>query len=155
MNAMQSDPTLVLRGIHQSPAPSWWPPAPGWWLLAAIVLIACGLVSWWAWRRRRRRLALEQLFDLAVERAATPALQVGAISDLLRRAARRQDPVADKLLGDEWLIFLDQGLQQPVFAKGPGALLRDGAFRPDVAATEVEALRAVARTRFLQWMGVR
>jgi len=31
---------LVLRDIHQPPAPGWWPPAPGWWLLAALVLLA-------------------------------------------------------------------------------------------------------------------
>lgn len=155
MTTMHSDPTLVLRGIHQPPAPSWWPPAPGWWLVAAIVLIVCGLFSWWAWRRRQRRRALEQLFDTSVQRAQTPALQVAAISELLRRAARRQDPAADKLLDEDWLRFLDKGLKPPVFANDVGTILRDGAFRRDVSASDVEALRTVARARFLQWMDVR
>lgn len=152
---MHSDPTLVLRGIHQPTAPSWWPPAPGWWLVAAIVLIVCGLFSWRAWRRRQRRRALERLFDTSVQLADSPALQVAAISELLRRASRRQDPAADKLLDEDWLRFLDKGLKQPVFASGAGAILRDGAFRRDVSVSDVDALRAVARTRFLQWMDVR
>ncbi len=150
-----ADPTLVLRGIHQPPAPSWWPPAPGWWVLAVLVLVVGGLFSWYAWRRRRRRCALEQLFDTSVQRARTPTAQVAAISELLRRAARRQDPGADKLLDDDWLRFLDKGLDPPAFDSGAGALLRDGAFRRDVSPADVEALRTVARARFLQWMDAR
>ena len=41
-----ADPTLVLRDIHQPPAPPWWPPAPGWWMLAAFMLLA---IAAWAW----------------------------------------------------------------------------------------------------------
>ena len=44
--------TLVLRDIHQPPAPPWWPPAPGWWLVAAVLLIVLA-VGWWLAARRR------------------------------------------------------------------------------------------------------
>ncbi|HSR64326.1 MAG TPA: DUF4381 family protein, partial [Xanthomonadaceae bacterium] len=104
---------LVLRDIHQPPAPPWWPPAPGWWLLAALVLVASMVPAWRAWRRRRRRLAHARLFDAAVAAAATPVARVAAISELLRRAARRIDPAADKLLGDDWLRFLDRDAPSP------------------------------------------
>jgi hypothetical protein len=143
---------LVLRDIHQPPPPGWWPPAPGWWLLGACLLLAIAGVAWWAWRRRQRRRALAWLFDEAVARADTPAAQIAAMSQLLRRAARRVDSDAATLPGDEWLRFLDRGLQQPVFVAGVGAALRDGGYRRDVPALQVEALRLVARARFLDWM---
>jgi hypothetical protein len=145
-------PALRLRDVHDGIAPGWWPPAPGWWLLAAAVLATAAWLAWRSARRRRRAAAILGLFDEAVARAGTPAQQVAAMSELLRRAARRQDPNADVLYGDAWLHFLDAGLPQPVFTAGAGALLREGGFRPDVAAHEAEALRLVARQRYLAWM---
>ena len=103
-------------------------------------------------RRSRRRAMILRLFDETVAQAATPSLQVAAMSELLRRAARRKHANADTLDGEDWLRFLDAGLPQPVFAAGAGALLRDGGFRADVSAHEAEALRIVARERYLHWM---
>jgi len=142
---------LVLRDIHQPPAPSWWPPAPGWWVVAAMSAAAIAVVAWWYWRRHARRRALARLFDLQVARTGAPAAQLASMSELLRRAARRIDPAADTLLGDEWLRFLDRGLAKPVFSSGPGAILRDGGYRPQVAQPEVDAVRPLARARFLAW----
>ena len=144
---------LLLRDVHPGVAPSWWPPAPGWWLLAAAVLLAGFAVWWWLRRRRARRATILRLFDDAVAAADTPAQQVAAISELLRRAARRKDPAADRLQGDAWLQWLDAGMPAPVFSEGVGALLRDGAFRRDIDPAEVEALRDIARVRYLAWMG--
>jgi len=146
---------LVLRDIHQPPAPSWWPPAPGWWIVGACVLLALAIAGWFAWRRRQRRRTHARMFDDAVAHAATPAAKIAAMSELLRRAARRIDPQADKLLGDDWLRFLDRGLKLPVFAAGAGTALRDGGYRRDVSAGEVDALRQLTRARFLDWMAAR
>ncbi|CAN5684605.1 DUF4381 domain-containing protein [soil metagenome] len=150
---------LVLRDIHAAVAPPWWPPAPGWWLLFAAVLMATALVvAWWAHRRwRRRRIA--RLFDDSLATAGSPPRQVAAMSELLRRAARRHDADADRLQGEAWLRFLDAGADPPRFAGETGQLLLDGGFRrdtdpqldPDLLAT----LHAAARARFLQWMGAR
>jgi LPXTG-motif cell wall-anchored protein len=148
---MQGD-ALVLRDIHQPPAPPWWPPAPGWWLvIAGVAMILC-TAAWFASRRRRRARAIASLFDARLAQAQTPAEEIAAMSELLRRAARRLDPDADKLLGDDWLRFLDNGLQAPVFSTGAGTILRDGGYRRDVSQLEVEALRPAARTRFIDWM---
>jgi hypothetical protein len=152
---LPSDPVLVLRDIHQPPAPSWWPPAPGWWIVAAVLLLAAAIASWCAWRRHRRRFALEQLFDDSVRAAPTPAAQVAAISELLRRAARRRDPRADRLQGDDWLRFLDRGSKQALFDGEDARLLLDGGFRPEVDADAVAVLLPRARTRFLEWMAAR
>ncbi len=151
---MQTD-TLALRDIHQPPAPPWWPPAPGWWIVAACVLLILVIASWFAWRRINRRRALARAFDAAVAAAITPPAQIAAMSELLRRAARRIDPAADKLLGDDWLRFLDRGATVPVFASGAGSALRDGGYRRDVSAVEVDALRRISRARFLEWMGAK
>lgn len=143
---------LALRDVQEGVPPAWWPPAPGWWLVLGIVLLVAALLAWRTARQRRRRAAILRLFDDAVDRAGTPSQQVAAMSELLRRAARRKDASADTLEGDAWLRFLDKGLAQPVFAAGAGALLRDGGFRADVAAHESEALRVIARQRYLGWM---
>ena len=145
-------PALRLHDVHAGSAPAWWPPAPGWWVALALVGIVLALLASWRIRRRRLDAVILRLFDLAVADAGSPSRQVAAMSELLRRAARRKDAGADTLDGEDWLRFLDAGLPQPVFSAGAGALLRDGGFRTDVAANEVDALRVVARARFLDWM---
>lgn len=144
-------PPLVLRDVHVPPAPSWWPPAPGWWLvlLAVLVLIAIPLV--WLLRKRVRSRRLRVLFDQACTPALAPPAQVAAASELLRRAARRVDPAADRLQGDAWMRFLD-GKQGQDFSQGVGQLLKDGGFRPRIDPHQLEQLRDLARARFVQLM---
>lgn len=143
---------LPLRDVHEPLAPPWWPPAPGWWVLVVVVLLMLAGWALWRWRKARRRRLAARLFDDTVAAAASPAEQVAAISALLRRAARRIEPGADTLEGEAWLALLDRDLPQGGFAQGPGALLRDGAFRPTVDAQALEALRTLARARFIDWM---
>ena len=143
---------LTLHDVHAGIAPGWWPPAPGWWMLAVITLVAVAVFAWWWLRRRRRHRVLLRLFDEAIDHATTPAQQVAAMSELLRRAARRRDPAADRLEGEAWLHFLDDGQPGKPFSDGAGTLLRDGGFRADVAEDDVVALHALARQRYLSWM---
>jgi len=158
---MAAPASLVLRDIHATTAPSWWPPAPGWWIVAGVVIAALVLFAWWRARARRRRAAITALFDRQVDAAATPPQQVAAMSELLRRAARTHDAGADTLQGEDWLRHLDAAFARrkrnaPArtdFSKGPGRLLLDGGFRRDVNPADVVALRALARERFLAWMG--
>lgn len=150
-----ADPILLLRDIHQPVAPPWWPPAPAWWWLAAALLLLAAAISYFVRRRRQRRRAITALFDQAVDAAPTPSAQVAAMSELLRRAARRRDAQADRLQGDAWLTFLDAGSKQPEFSNDVGRLLLDGGYRREVDADHVAALRAIARARFLDWMAVK
>src|SRR5690606_21767206 len=98
---------VVLRDIHVPPAPSWWSPAPGWWLLAAVLLVVAAVLLLLRWRRRRRHRAVLAMFEQHLQAATTPAEQLAAMSELLRRAARRRDPQADRLEGEAWLQWLD------------------------------------------------
>jgi len=154
-----ADPALVLRDIHQPPAPGWWPPAHGWWAVGALLLLVLALLAALAWHRRRRRQAVARLFDQSVAAAETPAAQVAAMSELLRRAARRRDPTADRLEGEAWLGFLnagvDAGSRRPRFEGEVGRLLLEGAYRRETDAAAVAALQPLARARYLEWMGTR
>lgn len=141
---------LVLRDVHVPAAPSLWPPAPGWWLLAVAVSLLFAVVCWVRWRRLRRVRAWQAMFDDACNNA-TSAAQIAAISELLRRAARRADPGADKLQADDWLRFLD-GEKRKDFSQGAGRLLLEGGYRREVDATELAGTRGLARTRFLELM---
>lgn len=155
MAGTASTPDLVLRDIHLPPAPPWWPLAPGWWLVAAGLLLAAAIAWWWLARRRRRERAIAALFDSAIGAAPSPAAQVAAMSELLRRAARRRDPEADRYQGEAWLRFLDADAKTPRFSAEAGRLLLEGGFRRDVDAAAVAALRPVARARYLTWMAGR
>lgn len=137
---------IVLRDVHVPPAPPWWPPAPGWWVLAAVILL---LGAMWFRRGRgatRRRARAFAYFDGEVAKAATPALRLAVASELLRRAARRRRPDADRLDGEAWLEFLDRG--DGAFLRGDGRLLLDGPFRADVDKARAHAALALARARF-------
>jgi len=149
---MQTPADLVLRDVHAAPAAPWWPPAPGWWLVFAAVVACASIAFWLARRRAMRRRAIERVFDDAIARADTPTAQVAAISELLRRAARRNDPDADRFEGDRWRAHLDAGAKHALFDGDAGALLLDGAFRRDVDANVVADLRLRARKRYLEWM---
>ena len=157
------DATLLLRDIHQPPAPSWWPPAPGWWLVAGLMLIVLVVLLAWRWNHARRRRQITAIFETAVAAADSPAGEVAAMSELLRRAARLINPAADRLQGEAWLAFLDEpdgrarragrrNGDANAFSNGPGRLLLDGPFRRDIDTDDVAALRSIARRRFQQWM---
>ena len=146
---------LTLQDVHLPPPPGWWPPPPGWWMvLGVLALIAIIAIGWWLWRRRvsRRRAVIETLFDETLNGVSGASAGIAAMSELLRRAARRRDPQADRISGDDWLRFLDAGQRVPVFAAGAGRTLLEGGFRRDVSAQEFEALRGIVRTRFVELM---
>ena len=151
---------LTLRDIHQPPAPPWWPPAPGWWWLLGLVVAVAAVAVAWGLHRRRHRRRVEALFDGAVAQATTPAQSVAAMSDLLRRAARRHDPAADRLQGDAWLAALarrlppdDAAALDP--ARPAGRTLLEGGFRKDVDADDVAGLLPLARQAYLSLMAPR
>lgn len=144
---------LVLRDVHVPPAPSLWPPAPGWWIVAGAVVIALAVLWWVRDRQQRKKLAWQRLFDAACDQGA-PAAQIAAMSELLRRAARRIEPQADRLQGEEWLGLLD-GQEHKRFSEGAGRLLLEGGYRREVPADQFAQVKILARERFLELMAGR
>lgn len=153
MAGAPSPEDLPLRPPHDPPSPAWWPPAPGWWLIAGAVLLVLAALAWWRWRRRRHRLRCEGLFHAQLAAARTPAAEVAAMSELLRRAARRSQPEAVAYAGEAWLKVVEGGRRGPHFDEDQRRLLLEGGFRRDVAAAEAAALRAPVLRRYLQLMG--
>ena len=141
---------LVLRDVHVPATPSMWPPAPGWWLVAIALLAIVAVICLLRARQQRKLRARQRLFDEAC-RDLPASAQIAAMSELLRRAARKIDKHADRLQGDDWLRFLD-GKKGEDFSKGAGRLLLEGGFRRDVADADLAATRHVARARFLELM---
>ncbi len=148
---MNAATALQLRDVHLPAAPGWWPLPPGWWL----VIGACALMALlaWAWHVRRRRLRRrwQQHFATALAAAVTPADEVAAMAELLRRAARVRAPGAELLQGTAWLQFLDAP-ENSEFSAGGARLLLDGGYRREVDAAAVARLRPLACGRFVQLM---
>ncbi|MGW8275691.1 DUF4381 family protein [Xanthomonas axonopodis] len=148
-----SPQSLPLRDVHLPPPPSWWPLAPGWWLVIAVVVLVVGSAWVWRWRRRRRQRRWLAAFDAELARATTPAQRLAAVSVLLRRAARRVDPQADRLQGEAWLQFLDgRKRKEPVFSQGPGRAVLEGGFQRAPTVSDLPAVEALARQRFVALM---
>ena len=141
---------LVLRDVHVPATPSMWPPAPGWWLVAIALLAIVAVICLLRARQQRKLRARQRLFDEAC-RDLPASAQIAAMSELLRRAARKVDKHADRLQGEDWLRFLD-GKKGEDFSKGAGRLLLEGGFRRDVADADLAATIHVARARFLELM---
>jgi len=146
---------LVLRDIHPPVAPPWWPPAPGWWAVFAVIAIAIAVAGWWFVHRRKHQRAIVALFDQCLATSLTPAAQIAAISELLRRAARRRTRHADTLQGDAWLRFLDGDASTARFSQGAGRILLEGGFQRDVDDASVAALMPIARARYLELMAAK
>ncbi len=145
---------LPLRDVHLSPAPSWWPPAPGWWLVIAAGVLVLGWVIGRSWRRRAARRRWQAMFERELDGIDEPAQALAAMSVLLRRAARRVEPRADRLQGDAWLGLLD-GRRGKAFTQGPGRVLLDGGFRRTPPVADLDAVRRLAGQRFAELMAGR
>ncbi len=152
-----SPQSLPLRDVHLPPSPSWWPLAPGWWLVIAVVVLVVGSSWVWWWRRRQRQRQRQRrwlaAFDAELARATTPAQRLAAVSVLLRRAARRVDPQADRLQCEAWLQFLDgRKRKDQVFSQGPGRAVLEGGFQRAPTVSDLPAVEALARQRFVALM---
>lgn len=123
------DPEQIpLRDLHLPDPVGWWPLAPGWWVL--ITLAVAGIVyllyrQYRRWRHNRlRRIALSELSRVYNNyRQGTDALTLAKdISELLRRAMLAYSPRAEVagLTGEQWLAWLDRGLDDQPFTTGVG-----------------------------------
>ena len=146
---------IPLRGLHLPDAVGWWPLAPGWWLLIAIA-IAAGAWLLRAWLRHyrqsaARRRALRQLEESRSAYAyhGNPVTLGAEVSALLRRTMLAYAPRAEVagLTGEDWLAWLDRGLDEPRFREGAGRKLLDLPYRDPAAAGDVDIDGMLAAVR--------
>jgi hypothetical protein len=119
---------LPLRDIHMPEIVGWWPLAPGWWLL--IALAAAGLCyalyrQYLKWRwNAARRAALAELSRIRrdYEQGSDALTLAKSLSELLRRSMLAYAPRGEiaGLTGDQWLQWLDRGLDDRPFTAGSG-----------------------------------
>ena len=148
---------LPLKDIHLPAEPGWWPPAPGWWSLLLLLVLTVAVFYWWRKRQLRIRrsavnMASKELDRLQGEFAEHRDVQrfVADISILLRRLSISAFPRSEtaSLTGDAWLQFLDSPLGEHNFSRGPGRVLIEAPYRPNVEVDELEPLVALCR----QWL---
>ncbi len=150
--------TIPLRDLHLPEAIGWWPLAPGWWVGLAIVAAVLGYLSWRLYKRWQfhapRRYALRQLesFEAAYLEHRNPVMLGKQVSELLRRgmlAYAPRDEVAG-LTGEDWLIWLDNGMPLPYFHTEGGKSLLNLPYRDpesDFSDIDIDALLSAVRMR--------
>ena len=142
------DPEQIpLRDLHLPAAVGWWPRAPGWWLLIALAVAGFVYLLYkqylkWRWNAARR-VALGELARVRRAYAAGADAQTLAIdlSELLRRSMLAYAPRAEiaGLTGDSWLEWLDRGLAERPFSRGPGKKLETLPYqRPESVSNEAD-----------------
>ncbi len=142
------DPEQIpLRDLHLPEAIGLWPLAPGWWFLIALAVAGLGYLLYkqflkWRWNAARR-LALRELSRVRSEfEAGADALALGKqLSELVRRSMLAYAPRGEVagLTSDNWLAWLDRGLDGNPFTKGPGKSLESLPYlRPENVADEVD-----------------
>jgi len=137
-----------LRDIHLPAEPSWWPPAPGWWVVAGVLLAAVLVGLWW-WQQRRRARRGQQRIVLELDQivrnySADSAARMNALHQLLRRVARRHEPMAGQQRADGWRQTL---ARVPVDANTLDQLLELDRliYQPPSSFDEVATVAAVRR----------
>jgi len=152
---------LPLRDLHLPDMTSWWPVAPGWLFVAALamlglaLLIRRGIVQWLD--NRPRRVALKRLGHISAEFAqGASAVELGKnLSELIRRTMLAYSPRDDVagLTGENWLQWLDRGLDGKPFSEGAGRILESLPYmNPDRVDddTDIRGLIAAVRRRLQQ-----
>ena len=137
-----------MRDIRLPESHFWWPPAPGWWLLGILSGALLLVLGMFLYRRGRlRRLALGEL-----ERVRQRFRQDGerrelamALNVLLRRVTLARHPRREvaPLHGEAWLEFLDRTGGHSRFRHGPGRVLLQAPYAPEVPF-DAEALLVLA-----------
>lgn len=136
---------LPLRDIHLPETVAWWPPAIGWWLLLGFITVLMILtIKLLQYNKNRKYSAANQAVETLQLIASTYAQSgdkkylIREISSLIRRLCISLFPREQtaNLLGDDWLLFLDQSMQPPnddikqnkPFSQGVGRILSKGPY---------------------------
>jgi hypothetical protein len=136
---MEPSAPEALARLHDvvAPAPvAWAPQTVGWAVLAGMLAVALAWLGGRAWKRARanryRKVALAEIDRIATSLQDDPAAALGAVNEILKRAALTTWPRAEvaSLAGRDWLEFLDATSGGQDFRSGPGRALADRVYAP-------------------------
>jgi len=137
---VNSDPTSLdrLHDIVTPPPVPLWPPAPGWYfvlgflVVLVVVLAFRGFIRWQRNCYRREALAEVARLEMRLPDPAARACALGAMGELLKRAAITAFTRARvaSLSGPPWFAFLDRTGRTAAFGKGAGAKLEAATYDP-------------------------
>jgi len=143
--------TLDLRDIHLPDPVPWWPPAIGWWLVLLGVILLSILVFWlrkrWLKKQRSAKfIAQKKLKNIhnKYQQHKDQKLLIEEVSVLLRRVCLSVFPRENTagLIGERWLIFLDDTLGDDRFSEGAGKMLITAPYEmePEIDVAELIVL---------------
>jgi len=149
---------LPLRDLHLPEPVGWWPLAPGWWGVIVIASVALAYILWRLYLRWRangpRRYAMRELARIETEYLVhrNPVTLGKQVSELLRRGMLAYAPREEiaGLTGEQWLVWLDQGMPLPYFHTEGGKSLLSLPYRDpegDFSDIDISALLAAVRMR--------
>jgi len=149
--------TIPIRDIRYPNELEWWPLAIGWWLVIVIIFMAAvflGYKFYKGWlNNHARRIALKELKIIENNYSLSKDMNVllQDLSTLLRRTFLAYSPRNKMagLVGEHWLNFLDQGLDEKFFSQGIGNQLASLPYRnKDVSELrDMSALLNVVKLR--------
>lgn len=125
---------LPLRDIHLPEAIGWWPVAIGWWVLI-VVVIASIIGSYLLYKRLMMQTATRQaktvLLNIRQGNTSDALHTIKELSSCLRRVAISVDyrEKTASLVGDAWLSYLDESMDNAPFKTGIGRLLVDVSYQ--------------------------
>ena len=151
--------SIELRDIRYPSEIDWWPMAPGWWIVIILIVILLFVVIFKLYQKynenRARRAALSWLKSIQndnIIRSDTKEL-TKTLSTLLRRTMLAYVPRNEvaNLVGDRWLDFLDQGLDENYFSQGEGRCLITEPYKGSMSDEniDVEKLLDIVRMRIM------
>lgn len=105
-----------LRDIHLPNGVSAFPIANGWWLSLAGIVLLFLLIQFILYLRRysKARYALKLLKEISTENVVEAAKEM---SEILRRICVLKYKEAAALLGNDWIVFLNQKSKTPLGGK--------------------------------------
>ena len=105
-----------LRDIHLPDGVSAFPIANGWWLSLAGIVLLFLLIQFILYLRRysKARYALKLLKEISTENVVEAAKEM---SEILRRICVLKYKEAAALLGNDWIVFLNQKSKTPLEGK--------------------------------------
>ena len=151
--AVNSVNELALRDIHLPDSTLWWAPAPGWWILLFLIIVIITSIYFFLRQRKKKRLSALYLAKQELDRIEKSfssekdkSKLIKELSELIRRVSisvfHRNESAS--LTGKEWLLFLDDLMDNDSFSNGIGKVLIEAPYQAAPTYDEQALLQLIS-----------